>query len=161
MGNSIRKTLFRFFMLLIVRTFSAGFFALVSMLSFGEKSDWTFLLDSLVQILVFMGTFIVFYRFLFKLKTVQIQINPALESAEEVMDELVKVQRRVKFVTIMIVFGFLTMIMVTVIFSSLNLYKYDSIRNIGAIINIAVCLPSQLCMIYFLFYFIKMGDDFV
>jgi len=108
-----------------------------------------------------MGTFIVFYRFLFKLKTVQIQINPALESAEEIMDELVKVQRRVKFMSIVVVFGFLSMIMVTVIFSSLNLYQFESIRNIGAIINIVVCLPSTIMMIYFLLYFIKMGDDFV
>lgn len=108
-----------------------------------------------------MGSFIVFYRFLFKLKTVQIQINPDLESAEEVMDELVKVQRRVKFITIVIVFGFITMIMSTVVFSSANLYQYDSIRNIGAIINIVVCLPSTFSMVYFLIYFIKMGDDFV
>jgi len=77
------------------------------------------------------------------------------------MDELVKVQRKVKFMSIVVVFGFLTMIMVTVIFSSLSLYQYESIRNIGAIINIAVCLPSTIILIYFLLYFIKMGDDFV
>lgn len=77
LGDSVRKTLKIYLLMQVARTVSAGIFALF--VAYGQldgnvNSNWTQLqlVDSLIQIIIFMGSFIVFYQFLLKLKTVQI-----------------------------------------------------------------------------------------
>lgn len=63
--------------------------------------------------------------------------------------------------TFIIVVGFSGMVLSTIIFSAFDLYRHDYIRKLGALINLCVSLPSILCFTYFLWYFVKMGDEFV
>jgi hypothetical protein len=166
LGDSVRKTLRIYFLMQVTRTASAGVFALC--VAYGQwndsvNSNWTQLqlVDSLIQILMFLGSFIVFYYFLLKLKTVQIQIDPRYNSPEQILDQMVKVQARSRYITLVVVGGFLAMILSTVIFSAFDLYQQRAIQKVGALLNLCICLPSVVTMTYFLWYFVKMGDDYV
>lgn len=75
---------------------------------------------------------------------------------------MVKVQTRSRYITLVVVGGFIAMILSTVIFSAFNLYEDNKpIQTLGAVLNLSICLPSILTMSYFLWYFVKMGDDYV
>lgn len=76
LGDSVRKTLKKYFIFLLVRPFSAGFFALIVAIGTSGNDtvndNWTVLqlVNSLIQIICFMASFILFYHFLLKLKKV-------------------------------------------------------------------------------------------
>ena len=157
----------RYLGLHVARASSALFFMLcekIQELSLYVNSNWTNLqlINSLIQIIVFALTYIMFYRFLLKLKTVQIQIDPKLETPEEVFVKLVRVHMRVRLMTFIIISGFVTMIISTILFTVFGLYEKGTIyKKVASSINLVVSAPSILIMFYFLYYFFKMGDGYV
>lgn len=67
-----------------------------------------------------------------------------------------------RFLTFIIISGFVTMIMSTIAFTAFGLYKKEPIvKKVASLINLLVCAPSIICMLYYLYYFLKMGDGYV
>ena len=69
LGANVRKTICTYFFLQLTRSVSAGLFAILDAAA-PDMGGMFIMGDQVVQIAVFMGTFIIFYHFLLRLKTV-------------------------------------------------------------------------------------------
>ena len=67
-----------------------------------------------------------------------------------------------RVLTFIIISGFVTMVISTILFTAFGLYEKDSLyKKLASLINLLVSAPSIMIMLYFLYYFFKMGDNYV